>query len=139
MSSLAEFLFPEPAQRNVRSILIWWERRRLPYNIALGAAGLASIAWIGLMEFLIPGGPRFVLFPWQPVVVFGIGANLCYTFGSLLESIAFKIWGYGLLPIGPGLYRMGLTFSLGLALLPGLVVTISLPIRLLLAIVGSLI
>jgi len=138
MSSLAEFLFPEPSRRNVRSILIWWEKRRLPYNISLAAAGLASIAWIGLVEFLIPGEPRFVLFPWQPIVVFGIGANLCYTFGSLLESITFKIWGYGLLPIGPGLYRMGLTFSLGLALLPGLIVTISLPIRFLLSVAGVL-
>lgn len=138
MSSLAEFLFPAPAQRSARSILIWWERRRLTYNLAVGAAGLASVAWIVLAEFLIPGSPGFILAPWQPIVLFGIGANLCYTFGSVLELIAFKIWGYGLLPIGPGLYRMGLTFSLGLALLPGLVMTISLPIRVLLAIEGSL-
>ena len=139
MSSLAEFLFPAPAQRSARSILVWWEHRRLTYNLAVGAAGLASVAWIGLLESLIPGGPGFVLAPWQPIVLFGISANLCYTFGSLIESIALKIWGYGLLPIGPGLYRMGLTFSLGLALLPGLVTTLSLPIRLLLAVRESLI
>ena len=39
-------------------------------------------------------------------------------------------------PIGPGLYRMGLTFSVGLALLPGMVFTLSMILRITLAIFG---
>jgi hypothetical protein len=30
------------------------------------------------------------------------------------------MWGRGLLPTGPALFRMGLTFSVGLALFPAL-------------------
>ena len=136
LSSLTEFLFPTPAQRNVGAIVTWWEKRRVPYNLMVGAAGLASVAWIGVAEFLAPGGAGFILVPWQPIVLFGVGANVFYTLGSVFESIALKIWGREVLPIGPGLYRMGLTFSVGLALLPGMIFTVSMIIRIILAIVG---
>ena len=136
MTALTEFLFPAPAQRNVLSILGWWEKRRVPYNLAVGAAGLASVAWIAVAELITPGGPRLVLVPWQPIVLFGIGANVFYTLGSVIESLALKVWGHGLFPIGPGLYRMGLTFSVGLALLPGMVFTLSMIVRITLAIFG---
>ena len=136
MTALTEFLFPTPAQRNVGSIVTWWEKRRVPYNLAVGAAGLASVAWIAIAELIAPGGPGLILVPWQPIVLFAVGANVFYTLGSVIESIAHKVWGREILPIGPGLYRMGLTFSVGLALLPGLIFTVSMIIRIILAIVG---
>ena len=136
MTALTEFLFPMPAQRNVGSIVRWWEKRRAPYNLMVGVAGLASVVWMPIAEFIAPGGPGLILVPWQPIVVFGVGANVFYTLGSIIESIAHKTWGNELLPIGPGLYRMGLTFSLGLALLPGMLFTVSMIVRVILAIVG---
>jgi hypothetical protein len=42
--------------------------------------------------------------------------------GPAAEIAAHKIWGSELLPAGPTLYRMGLTFSVGLAPLPSLIV-----------------
>jgi hypothetical protein len=36
-----------------------------------------------------------------------------------------KVWGRTVLPAGPSLYRMGLTFSVGLALFPTLIMTIA--------------
>ena len=138
MTALTDFLFPAPAQRNVRSIVGWWEKRRVPHNLAVGAAGLSSVARIVIAKLIAPGGPGLILVPWQPIVVFGIGANVFYALGSVIESLALKIWGHQLFPIGPGLYRIGLTFSLGLALLPGMVFTLSMILRITLVVFGVL-
>ena len=120
MSALTEFLFPAPAKRTAGAILGWWEKRRLPYNLAVGTAGVVGIGVGALFAALPPFGSIFIP-PWQAVVLFGLAANVCYTLGPAVELLVEKIWGRGLLPVGPGLYRMGLTFSVGLALLPALV------------------
>ena len=39
-------------------------------------------------------------------------------------TLAEKLWGRQLLPVGPALYRVGLTFSVGLALFPTLIMLI---------------
>ena len=118
MHSLTEFLFPEPARRSVPAIVRWWEKRRLFYNVAVGCAGLVTLGAATVLVSIMER--RFVLVPWQPVVVFGVAANVCYLFGPALEILIEKIWGRTVLPTGPALYRMGLTFSIGLALLPTL-------------------
>ena len=43
---------------------------------------------------------------------------------QIIESLSLKIFGKGLLPIGPALYRMGLTFSVGIMLFPMLIFTV---------------
>jgi hypothetical protein len=118
MTSLANFLFPAPAERSVGAIFRWWERRRLPYNLIVGSAGLITVA-VADVAFLFLD-PSEGLVPWQAVVAFGVAANVCYLLGPAVEILAYKLWGRSLLPIGPALYRMGLTFSVGLALLPAL-------------------
>ena len=45
-------------------------------------------------------------------------ANVCYSLGACAEILLQKVWGWKLLPTGPVLFRMGLTFSVGLTLLP---------------------
>ncbi len=136
MGALTEFLFPAPARRSAKSIVGWWERRRLPYNLAVGAAGIASIAWIYVAETFAPGGGFPGPLPWQPLVAFGVLANFCYLLGPATEILIEKLGRGQILPTGPTLYRMGLTFSVGLALLPGLIMTISLAVRVVLAVVG---
>jgi len=118
MTSLTEFLFPAPAPRSVAGIIQWWERRRLAYNLAVGSAGLVSLGWTAAAVSLLVGRPT--LPPWQPVVVFGVMANLCYLLGPLAEVLVHKLWRHTVLPVGPALYRIGLTFSMGLALFPTL-------------------
>lgn len=139
MSALTEFLFPAPARRTAGAIVGWWEKRRLPYNLAVGAAGLASMGWIWLAETILSGGNflRVGVPPWEPIVLFGVVANVCYLLGPAVEIVIEKLWGREVLPTGPVLYRMGLTFSVGLALLPGLIMTFSFVVRTLLAIFGS--
>jgi hypothetical protein len=122
MSELVEFLYPAPAPRTAHGIVRWWERRRLPYNLFVGGAGLLTLGYVLLLETVVwrsPLEPGILL----PVVAFGVGANVCYGLGPLVEIAAEKLSGRALLPVGPVLYRMGLTFSVGLALLPSLLAT----------------
>lgn len=136
MNTLADFLFPAPAPRGVGPIVRWWERRRLAFNLAVGAAGTFSLAIVSLIAHVLPhpAGVRPGV-PWQAVVAFGVLANVCYLLGPLAESAAHKLWGRSLLPTGPALYRMGLTFSVGLALLPSLLAVIALVVRIVVAVV----
>jgi hypothetical protein len=118
MGSLTEFLFPAPAARSTGGIIRWWERRRLFYNVAVGAAGLLSLGTLTLVAAML--GDGFELIPWQPAVVFGFMANVCYLLGPAIEIAVHALWGRSVLPVGPALYRIGLTFSVGLALFPTL-------------------
>jgi hypothetical protein len=98
----------------------WWESRRLPYNLIVGGAGLVTLGVTRVFTWVI--SEPFI--PWQPIVVFGVLANFCYFLGPMVEIAVDKVWGRKVLPVGPALYRMGLTFSVGLALLPALIFTI---------------
>lgn len=124
MTELTEFLFPAPARRTVGGIVRWWESRRLAYNVFVGGAGLLSLGIINLVALIPPGVPGGTV-PWQGVVVFGVMANVCYLLGPTIEIALHKLWGEKLLPVGPGLFRMGLTFSVGLALFPALLFMIA--------------
>jgi hypothetical protein len=118
MSALTEFLFPAPAKRTAGAIIGWWEKRRLAYNVAVGSSGVISIGISWLLHALPPSAPSFGLMPWQPIVVFGVLANVFYLLGPVSEFAIEKLWGREVLPTGPVLYRMGLTFALGLTMIP---------------------
>ena len=90
----------------------------------MGGAGLLSLGAIKLITLLPPGLPGARV-PWLAVVEFGVMANVCYLLGPAVEIALQKLWGEKLLPVGPGLFRMGLTFSVGLALFPTLIVMIA--------------
>ncbi|MDH3272848.1 MAG: hypothetical protein OEN56_16025 [Gemmatimonadota bacterium] len=122
--ALTEFLFPAPAKRSTLSIIGWWEKRRLPYNLIVGSAGIVSLGISLFFAALPPFGSTPGIEILIPVTVFGVMANLCYFLGPTVEILIERIWGREVLPTGPTLYRMGLTFSVGLALLPALMMVI---------------
>ena len=131
MTSLTEFLFPAPAPRRPGAILAWWERRRLPYNLMVGSAGLVTLAVAQGYMWMFSGPVQWV--PWQPVVAYGVLANLCYFFGPASELLIERAFRGRVLPTGPGLFRMGLTFAVGLTLFPILILTISAVVRVVLS------
>jgi hypothetical protein len=120
---IGDVLFP-PAdyRRTTTSILTWWESRRLLFNGVVGASGLFTLAVVQLIAWLPPGVPY--RFAWQPVVAYGVMANVCYTFGWALEALAQRIWKDRCPPFGPALFRQGLAFSVGLTLLPVLIISV---------------
>ncbi|MEO7087085.1 MAG: hypothetical protein ABI442_15550 [Gemmatimonadaceae bacterium] len=116
-------LFP-PAdhRRTVVSLLTWWESRRGMFNVVVGAAGLVTLAALRLISWMPPG--LQMPFAWQPVVAYGILANICYTFGWGIEATLQRVWKEKCPAVGPALFRQGLSFSVGLTLLPILIASI---------------
>lgn len=135
MNSLAEFLYAPPARRSTPSIIVWWERRRLAYNAFVGGAGLVSLGTVGLAGALLGEGENLAGLL-AVAAVFGVMANLCYFLGPATELLLEKLWGRRALPAGPMLYRMGLTFSVGLALFPTLLAVMLAAARVVLGILG---
>ena len=52
------------------------------------------------------------------VVLYGVAANVCYSFGFMFELLLDRLWGDEISPVGPTIFRHGLVFSVGLTLLP---------------------
>lgn len=120
MSSLVEVLYPVPDMRRTPlSTVRWWESRRLVFNKAVGAAGLVTLAGVSLFAALPPYS-SFMIGPQMLVAaaVYGVLANGCYTLGWVAELLARRVWGRSAPDLGPLLFRQGLIFSVGLTLLP---------------------
>ena len=119
---LADFLYPEPAERRVGAMIGWWEKRRLPYNLIVGATGLVTMTFGAVLTA--------VAATLQPVdmvrmaIWWAVWANVCYTLGPVAEIALQKLFGGRLLPAGPLLFRAGVTVAVGVTLLPIIPLTI---------------
>ena len=88
-------------QKDAASIweaLYWWELRRIPYNLLILATGIACLAAIEAQQtWFVSPGKQFVLEDVRPVAVvillFALGANVCFTFGWTTEVFIKLIWG----------------------------------------------
>ena len=107
---------PTPAD-SLWSIIGWWERRRIPYNLFLAAVGIPSLILfsltMGASHSVQPGEDAV-----EPMAVIAapVLANIAYTFGWMVEGARRnRPW---VSPDGPSLMRMGLWFSLFVALFP---------------------
>ena len=135
MTQLGEFLFP-PAdyKRTTLSTLMWWESRRGMYNVIVGATGLFTLLVVRVISWTPPGFQA--TFGWQPIVVYGVLANVCYTFGFGIEWLLHRILGKRAPAIGPALFRQGLGFSVGLTLLPIVIASVTWVVRLAMVLFG---
>ncbi|HEY9789987.1 MAG TPA: hypothetical protein V6D22_06295 [Candidatus Obscuribacterales bacterium] len=95
---------------SVFSILLWWEQRRLHYNLIVGLCGLPTLAVMGLVFHmplaLIAGG----------TIAYGVAANICYSIGSPAEMVAWLLWKDKASHLGPVFLSLGTIFSLCLTL-----------------------
>ena len=102
-------------------IIIWWELRRIPYNLAVGATGFGSVLIMELIaSTLIPPGDDAVepMLLMLGIVLFGIMANVCYTLGSIVEWLWVKGSPARHDAFRSRYFRLGLSFSCLLASLP---------------------
>ena len=123
------FFARDVSNPGVWQTISWWEVRRIPYNLLVGAAGLVSsalclITGILCEQFLgeplgIPNPPVVALFA---VVAYGIMANVCYTGGWVAELLVQRIWPEEGKAFGRISFFLGLTFSILLTLVPGVVI-----------------
>lgn len=63
-------------------VILWWEIRRIPYNIIMLFSSLISFF---VLCFVVEGAEHFI-HPMTPIV-FGFLANFCYTFGWITEYV----------------------------------------------------
>ena len=113
-------------QMNSLQIILWWEARRLFFNIVVGIAGVITIFTIlfsaMIAEKLVNepiGWPDPPLFAIIGVVLYAIGANVCYTAGWLAELISREVWGDNARSFAEISFTLGVIFSFLLTLLPG--------------------
>lgn len=117
MADLMEILYPLPEpHRTPRTLLRWWESRRLFYNKVVGATGL--ITMVGVIVFAPEGGDLIGPPALFIAGLYGLMANICYSLGYVVELVAHWLWGRQAPAMGPLLFRQGLIFSAGLTLFP---------------------
>lgn len=120
MTRIWKWLFSVPeGERSAGSIILWWELRRIPYNLLIGGVGFFSLIlfflFIGMSGKLNPGEEAV-----EPFVVFlaPFGMNLCYTAGWVVELLVRDIWPESSKRVGLRLFKIGLIFSLVVVLIP---------------------
>ncbi|MDE2878929.1 hypothetical protein [Candidatus Palauibacter soopunensis] len=119
---LADFLYPEPAERRVGAIIGWWEKRRLPYNLIVGGTGLVTMTFGAALTAVVATLQPVDMF--RAAIWWAVWANVCYSLGPVAEITLEKLFGRRLLPTGPLLFRAGVTVAVGVTLLPIIPLTI---------------
>jgi len=114
---------------SVFTVLRWWERRPLLYNLVVGTAGLLTAAIAHLLVILVPApgaeGP-----PLRFILVYAIAANVCYSLGAPIDLVLRRMLKENAGPVAQALFRYGLAFSIGLTLLPIPILLLSSVVRL---------
>jgi hypothetical protein len=99
--------------------IAWWEIRRIPYNLAVLVAGIVSIA---VLAFI--GPDEDIGSPLLGIIFYGFMANVCYTLGWVTELIWDGVITTRTKEMRRKVFRVGLLFSVGLTLLPALLLPI---------------
>ena len=124
--NLTKLLFEPTLVRSPIRVVQWWERRRLTYNLIVGGTGLFTMTYLFVLERVVfdPGPFRLVNFV-IGAVAYGLAANVCYTAGWIVENLVERWMKRPVYGLGPALFRHGLVFSVGLTLLPVVILTVA--------------
>jgi len=99
-------------------IIKWWELRRIPYNLIVGATGILTLLVTVAIE--PPDPPLFLIF-W--VFAYGVGANICFTGGWIVEIAGRKERRGRAGAFAEKAFALGLLFSVLLTLVPAVLIT----------------
>ena len=108
------WLFSVPdAQRSGFDVIVWWEQRRIPYNLIVGGAGFGSliIFFVSIVSSGVLGPGEDAV---EPLAIFfaPVAINICYCAGWVVENILRAVWPSKQHLFGPFLFKLGLGFSL---------------------------
>ena len=128
MSSLAQAwstigFFAWPVRSDWQSVVVWWELRRIPYDIVVGLVGAISLGSTWALIYFF-GGLKVGQDPIEPValvflpLLVGFIFNACYTAGWIVELMVRSNSDAEYRPLGAILFTGGLLFSLALVSLP---------------------
>ena len=117
MKLLNPLLKVETEDRNVFQIIIWWELRRILYNIIVLICGILS-----LLIMMSAASGRVELEPgedfYEPIMIliFAVLCNFGYTLGWLTEIFMKRSLTYG-----TRIFKIGLYFTLFWVFLPTII------------------
>ena len=106
-------------ERSATDIILWWELRRIPYNLIVGTTGLISLSlfyfFISRTTELKPGEDAV-----EPIALLAapVVMNICYTAGWVVEGFLDKAHSDEDEVLGPKLLRSGLKLSLFVVAIP---------------------
>ena len=117
-----QWLFTAPEEPvTTRRVIGWWELRRIPFNLIIGSVGLLALGiFITCIESadVLKLGEDAV----EPLalMIAPVLANVCYT-GGWLVDVPLRLIRHAVSPrFTPGLFRLGLLFSLFVVSFPAL-------------------
>jgi hypothetical protein len=106
-------------------VIAWWEARRIPFNLVVGATGIVTslviLATALVSEWLFStpiGMPDPPIFAVIGAVVFAVGANVCYAGGWVAELIVKRAWPDESDRFGTLTFTLGLVFAVFVTLVP---------------------
>ena len=100
-------------------VILWWELRRIAFNAIVGIIGIISVL---VFVYLASQRPKQFEDGPEPfaILIFGFGANLCYTGGWMAELVTRFLWREHAAFFGPVMFSLGLLFSVALCFVPPL-------------------
>lgn len=103
MNFIQKLLYQEKEPETNREIIIWWEKKRLIYNIAyLPFLGL----WFYISKYHVTCYAGTLNTPLVIIII--IGLNVCYTSGWLFEIIVrYSIVNFTFKSFAPFLFLIG--------------------------------
>lgn len=108
-------------------IVLWWELRRIPFNLIIGATGIFTCVFLFGLEMLLKNDILDNLLPDPPAIaIFGYGllANVCFTGGWIIELLAKALFREQSKYFGEILFLCGMIFSVALTLFPILIYSV---------------
>lgn len=114
-----EWMFAAPKEQSWAGVIGWWEVRRIPYNIIVGAIGVISLilfySFLNLSGELKPGEDAI-----EPLALLAapVLINIAYTFGWVAELFLYGVWRQRSTALGPAFLKLGLSFSICVVMLP---------------------
>ena len=105
--------------RATSSVILWWELRRIPYNMIVGALGVISLVafffFITSADALAPGEDAV-----EPIALMAAPflVNIAYTAGWVVELVYRASTGRKDTKVGPVLWLIGTGFSILVVFLP---------------------
>lgn len=116
------FTQPDGTSDDALGIVAWWEIRRIPYNLLIGTAGIASIAlWlsVGSLPLMADRANSADAVGAEPLAVLAAPFlfNVCYTAGWFCEIVLSQL---GARHTGPILLKLGTGLSLAMVSFVGI-------------------
>ena len=102
-------------------IILWWEKRRVLYNILVGAVGLVSVTVLLTVGRRVIGEQEPLFSPFLlflGILIYGVGANICYTAGWIVELLISRRGSRNTDKFANGAFKAGLWFSCAITSLP---------------------